>query len=157
MYSPSVVIYKKLSNWFYSDIIFLKFEQIASTATALASGNGKQDRLELKCLAEIESIPLHWLWENRIPLGKLTLLVGDPGLEKSLITLDIASRISTGARWPDDNGNAPLGNVIILSTEDDVADTIKPRLLAAGADCSRVFIIEAVRRIEGGNRSFCLM
>ena len=45
--------------------------------------------------------PTEWLWPRRIPIGKVTLLVGDPGLGKSLVALDIAARVSTGAPWPD--------------------------------------------------------
>src|SRR3954452_1195191 len=47
-----------------------------------------------------------WLWPDRIPLGRITLLVSDPGLGKSLLTLDIAARVSTGAPWPDANDEA---------------------------------------------------
>ena len=76
--------------------------------------------------------------------GKLTLLIGDPGLGKSLLTTDVASRVTRGRPFPD---GAPCesGSVIFLSAEDDAADTIRPRLDAAGADVSRVHILEAVR------------
>lgn len=52
-------------------------------------------------LSDITSEPLHWLWEKRIPLGKLTTLDGDPGLGKSLLTLDLAARVTTGRPMPD--------------------------------------------------------
>lgn len=78
---------------------------------------------------------LKWLWPGRIPLGKLTLLAGDPGLGKSLVTLDIASRVSNGWSWPDNPlVSQPAGDVILLNAEDDLADTIAPRLDRAGAD-----------------------
>lgn len=98
-------------------------------------------------LADVQPESVRWLWPGRIAMGKLTLICGDPGLGKSFITLDLASRTSTGAPWPD----TPLfketpGGVILMSAEDDLADTIRPRLDAAGADVSRVVALQAVRR-----------
>ncbi len=97
--------------------------------------------------ATIHSQPIEWLWEDRIAIGKLTMLVGDPGLGKSLITTGtVATAVSKGGAWPVDNVPlSPMGDVILLSAEDDAADTIKPRLEAAGADCSRVHTLQAVR------------
>lgn len=107
----------------------------------------------LRCFAEIAPKPLHWLWPGRIPLGKLSLLIGDPGLGKSLLTADIASRVSRGTRFPDGSMCEP-GSVILLSAEDDPGDTIRPRLDAAGADVARVHILEAVRvRLTDGSLS----
>jgi hypothetical protein len=81
----------------------------------------------------------NWLWPGRIPLGKVTLLVGDPGVGKSLLALDVAARLSSGQPWPDVSQPARLPtNVLLLSAEDDLADTIRPRLEAMGADCSRI-------------------
>jgi archaellum biogenesis ATPase FlaH len=97
----------------------------------------------LRCFSDIAPKPLRWLWPERIPLGKLTLLIGDPGLGKSLLTADIASRVTRGTSFPD-GVTCELGSVILLSAEDDAADTIRPRLDAAGADVSRVHILEAV-------------
>ena len=79
-----------------------------------------------------------WLWQNRVPLGKLTIVCGDPGLGKSFVSLDIASRVSAGIAFPD---GAPCeqGKVIICSCEDGPGDTIRPRLDAMGADVANVF------------------
>jgi putative DNA primase/helicase len=88
--------------------------------------------------------PLRWLWPGRIPLGKLTLLIGDPGLGKSLVTIDIAARISRGLDFPD-GACGEVGEVILLSAEDDAADTIRPRLDAAGADVARIHTLEGMR------------
>jgi hypothetical protein len=98
----------------------------------------------LRCFSDIAPKPLRWLWPSRIPLGKLTLLIGDPGLGKSLLTADIASRVTRGRPFPD-GATCESGSVIFLSAEDDAADTIRPRLDAAGADVSRVHTLEAVR------------
>ena len=100
----------------------------------------------LTCMADVKPEPVRWLWPKRIALGKLTLLVGDPGLGKSFITLDMAARISRGAFWPDcPNATNPVGGVVLLSAEDDLSDTIRPRLDAAGANVSRIMALEAVK------------
>ncbi len=99
-------------------------------------------------LADVKPEPVHWLWPGRIAIGKVTLLAGDPGLGKSLITLDMAARVTGGLPWPDDlNGMNPPGSVVLLSAEDDVADTIRPRLDAAGADCARVVAFQGVKDV----------
>jgi putative DNA primase/helicase len=99
-------------------------------------------------MSDVTPQPVTWLWRGRFAVGKLTVITGDPGLGKSLITNDMAARISTGGHWPD---GAPClsGNALILSAEDDPADTIRPRLDSAGADVSRVHIMVAVRRNDG--------
>jgi RecA-family ATPase len=98
----------------------------------------------LRCFADIAAEPLLWLWPGRIPLGKVTLLIGDPGLGKSLVTVDIAARLSRGLAFADGAECKP-GGTIFLSAEDDPADTIRPRLDAAGTDVSRVHMLDAVR------------
>ena len=105
---------------------------------------GKKTRAVITRLADVQPEPVRWLWEGRIALGKLTLVAGDPGFGKSLLTIDLAARVSTGATWPDFTIPAPLGDTLFLSVEDDPADTIRPRLDAAGADCSRVHILKSV-------------
>jgi AAA domain-containing protein len=98
-------------------------------------------------LSKVTPEPVQWLWQGRIPIGKLTLLVGDPAVGKSLLATDIAARVSSGAPWPDDSNTAGVpGGVVLLCTEDDLADTVRPRLDAAGADHSRVTAITSVRR-----------
>ncbi|MEE9293988.1 MAG: AAA family ATPase, partial [Phycisphaerae bacterium] len=99
------------------------------------------------CAADVTPESVSWLWQDRFAVGKLGLLVGDPGLGKSFTTIDIASRVSSGTPWTDrlDKPNPP-GDVVILSAEDGIADTLVPRLIAANADRSRVFILEGVRR-----------
>lgn len=83
--------------------------------------------------------PMHWLWPGRVPFGKLTVLDGDPGTGKSTISLDIAARLSRGLPMPgEDASTTGPRDVILVSVEDDAADTIKPRLDAAGADTDRI-------------------
>jgi hypothetical protein len=98
----------------------------------------------MRCYADIEREPLRWLWPDRIALGKVSMIVGDPDLGKSLITLDMAAIISTGSPWPDseDMSRREPGGVVLVSAEDDAADTISPRLDAAGADPSRIISLD---------------
>ncbi|NUQ10080.1 MAG: AAA family ATPase [Phycisphaerae bacterium] len=97
-------------------------------------------------MADVKPERVRWLWPGRIPLGKLTLWAGDPNLGKSLTTMDIAARLTRGAAWPDAPGlMQEPGGVIILSAEDDAADTIRPRLDAALADVSRVTSLSAIK------------
>src|SRR6202011_835458 len=94
-------------------------------------------------LSHIASEQLHWLWEKRIPRGKLITLDGDPGLGKSLLTLDLAARVTTGRPMPDGTPGVQ-GSVILIAPEDGATDTIKPRLEAAGGDPSLIRLLTFV-------------
>lgn len=94
-------------------------------------------------LADVEPEQVHWLWDQRLPAGKLTVLDGDPGVGKSTLSVTIAAHISTGRDWPDGSA-CPKGSVLLLSGEDGLADTVRPRLDAAGGDPSRVHALDAV-------------
>jgi len=107
-------------------------------------------------VADVEPQPVEWLWEKRIPRGKLTSLVGNPGVAKSFLTLDITARVSSGRDFPDGSISPGPGSVILLSAEDDVADTIRPRLDAAHADVNRIVFLEAVEEKSGKQRGFDL-
>jgi putative DNA primase/helicase len=98
---------------------------------------------------------IEWLWAGRIAVGKLTLIGEKPGLGKSQVAAKIAAGVSNGWSWPCNEGDAPRGTVIIFSAEDGLRDTVVPRLLAAGADMSRVVIISAVTD-ETGRKTFDL-
>jgi putative DNA primase/helicase len=100
--------------------------------------------IELESFADVTPVRVDWLWPKRVPIGFLTLFVGDPGQGKSLATIDLAARISTANEFPD-GSKAPLGDVILLSAEDSAERTIRPRLDVAGTDVRRVHRIKAVR------------
>jgi hypothetical protein len=88
---------------------------------------------------DVEAQAVSWLWHRRIARGKVTMLDGDPGVGKGFLTLDIAARVSRGATLPHDpRPHAHPANVLLFTPEDDVADTIRPRLEAAGADLHRI-------------------
>ena len=93
---------------------------------------------------QIEAQPIEWLWENRIARGKLTVFVGNPGMGKSLMALAVAAALSRGTSFPDGAACKEAGQVLIIADEDDVADTIRPRLDAAQADVKRVHIVKQV-------------
>lgn len=89
-------------------------------------------------IGTVEPVPVLWLHKGYIPLGHVTVLDGDPAVGKSTVTLDYAARVSRGATMPDDTPSdlsGPAG-VVLLTCEDDVASTVRPRLDAAGADLS---------------------
>ena len=113
-------------------------------------------RLRVVRADTVKQEPIKWLWENRFARGKSSLIGGDPGQGKSQIVCDVISRITRGAPWPDGGGKALLGSCIILSAEDSAEDTIAPRLTAAGADLSKVYIMDAVEVVDGSSRSFSL-
>jgi RecA-family ATPase len=98
-------------------------------------------RLLVTTLSGVEPEEVNWLWPGRIPRGKTTLLAGDAGLGKSYLSLDIAARVSTGGTWPD-GGDVAEGDVLIVTAEDGLADTVRPRLDNLGADVSRVHHID---------------
>ena len=89
---------------------------------------------------DIESRKIDWLWYPYIPYGKITLVQGDPGEGKTTFILSLLSILSTGGKLPCSD-IAVIGNAIYQNTEDDNADTIKPRLERHGADCSKICFI----------------
>ena len=107
-------------------------EHFASDGPAEAAAETQavhSDMAMMVCLADVQPERLRWLWPLRIPLGKTTLIVGDPEVNKSIMSLDIATRVSKGTPFPDcpDDVNPP-GGVVILTAEDGLADTVRPRL-----------------------------
>jgi hypothetical protein len=127
---------------------------------AAANGAGSitaAARLVVRRASDIRPKAVRWVWPGRIAVGKHTCVAGEPGTGKSQLAIDVASTVTTGGTWPCGGGRSPVGSVMILSAEDGEADTIVPRLIAAGADRSRVHIISAVRSEDGkGRRTFNL-
>ncbi len=108
--------------------------------------------LSVRPMSEIQPVSIDWLWPHRLALGKLTLIVGDPGVGKSFLTLDLAARLSIGGVFPNGGGRFPEANVLIISCEDGIADTIRPRLDILRADTRRIFTI-SVTVSEGEKRN----
>ena len=103
-------------------------------------------RLKTVCAADIEPEHVEWLVDQSFPLGMLAVIGGQPGLGKSQISINLAAGVTTGKGLPGTGGFSNIGSVIILANEDDAARTIRPRLDAAGADISKVHIVEGVAR-----------
>ena len=98
--------------------------------------------LQLIKLSEIQSQEVSWLWFPFIPYGKLTIIQGDPGDGKTTLVLNIAARLSKGEGLDSGIKLAEPLNVIYQSAEDGLADTVKPRLEQAGADCEKISVID---------------
>ena len=99
--------------------------------------------VKIICFADVKREGVHWFWKPYIALGKITILQGDPGLGKTFIGTRIVAIASTGGIFPaGEDGKIEPCNVIFQTAEDGLADTIKARLEDAGADCSRIFIID---------------
>ena len=128
-------------------------ERIANRKRAKAAGVARGEMMPdaaptpvLVCMSDVKAERVRWLWPSRIALGKLALVCGDPGEGKSHLTLDWAARVSTGTGWPDaPELRTTPGGVVLLSAEDDPADTIRPRLDAACADARRITLLAAMQ------------
>lgn len=123
--------------------------EVVRTAKATLRANREKKapwRPQITRMSDVQPEEVAWLWYPYIPLRKLTILEGDPGLGKTFLALKVAAKVTNG--WP--IGNSSTGqeirtdprNVIFMTAEDGLADTIRPRLDAADADASRVFVIE---------------
>jgi hypothetical protein len=123
---------------------------------ASQNGSGATAALVSRCAAEIPPEKIEWLWPGRLARGKHTCIAGEPGTGKSQLSIAIIAAVTTAGEWPCGEGQAPLGNAIILSAEDGASDTIVPRLLAAGADLNRVHVVSAVRNNDGSRRALNL-
>ena len=104
-------------------------------------------RAELTPAASIKPVAIRWLWPGWIARGKLTVLAGAGGSGKTTLAIGLIGTLTSGGRWPDGGICLEPSNALIWSSEDDPADTLVPRLMAAGADLSRVHIIQG--RVNG--------
>ena len=91
--------------------------------------------------SNITAKPVDWLWYPYIPFGKLTIIQGDPGEGKSTFVLNLVSLLTNGLAMPDGYRSRGNGVAIYQCAEDGMADTIKPRLEQAGANCKKVAYI----------------
>jgi hypothetical protein len=134
-----------------------------------ASANGRPDahttpsqseepsQLVTTCLSTIRPRPLHFLVPDLIPLGKLGMIAGDGGHGKSSITLHMAACVTRGLPCFGLDYKAPQpGKVLLISCEDDLEDTVVPRLLAAGADLDRVLKVDGIKTRSGKPAPFSL-
>jgi putative DNA primase/helicase len=111
-----------------------------------------QKGVSLVRASDINPEPIKWLWNGWLAAGKLHIMAGAPGTGKTTISMAIAATLTTGGCFPD-GSPAKQGDVLIWSGEDDPKDTLIPRLMAAGADRTRVHIVDGVVE-QGLKRSF---
>ena len=105
--------------------------------------------------------PIEWLWYPYLAIGKLCILDGDPGVGKTLLATQLAANVSRGHPMPDQQGKLTLscgapGVVVFLATEDDLEDTVRPRLDRAGADCAQVKVFNEWQDGTGHRHAFTL-
>jgi hypothetical protein len=107
------------------------------------------DRLALTQAVKVRSREVSWLWQGWVAQGKICVLAGEPGVGKSYLTLYMASVVTSGREWPSGE-SCPQGPVILISAEDDPADTVQPRLANMGASLDLVWL-EGVEEPSGFN------
>lgn len=132
-----------VSDWLDAGGTIDELRALAESAPEFSPGKQetKSDSpLQIVRMANVEAELVRWLWSPYIPLGKMTLIEGDPGLGKSWMTCALAAAISCGRGLPGVKPFEP-SNVLMLSAEDGLADTLRPRLDAVGADVSRIFAL----------------
>ena len=106
-------------------------------------------KVKVASAASIKPVAIRWLWPGWLAKGKLHILAGAGGTGKTTLLIGLIATITTGGRWPDGTRCSEPGNALIWSSEDDPADTLIPRLTAAGADMSRVYIIQGRTNAQG--------
>jgi putative DNA primase/helicase len=116
-------------------------------ATERWQGEGKLESIRASSVA-MEAYD--WLWPDRFAVGEIGLVVGMPDEGKGQMLSYIAAAITRGLEWPNDEGRAPQGNVILLTAEDDVKKTVIPRLKSAGADLDRIEIVRMMHETKDG-------
>jgi hypothetical protein len=125
-------------------------EALADNAEAVVPASPLRNHApRLIRMSDVEPADIRWLWPGRIPLGRLTLLVGRPGDGKSFLTAYLAANVSRGRDWID-GSTCPRGSVVLCSAEDDPADTIAPRLIAHDTDRQHVHLLAGVMSREDG-------
>jgi len=100
---------------------------------------------DIRYYSSIVPQDIEWLWYPYLPYGRITVIQGDPGEGKTTFVLQVATKLSMGQPMPESDKPLSPQNVIYQSTEDGIADTIKPLLLSAGANCDRIAFIDDAR------------
>ena len=115
---------------------------IVPQSTTNFNGENPKNGLKLINMGDVGVEYISWLWYPYIPYGKITVIQGDPGNGKTTLILTIAAAVTKGEVLPESDTVPEPTTVIFQTAEDGLGDTVKPRLLQAGADCSRVIVID---------------
>ncbi len=128
----------------------------ADDTEAKAEGTPTSDLIDatmkVVCLSSVKPRAIDWAWPGRFARGKLAVIAGNPDDGKSAFTLGMSANVTTAGPWPNGEGNAPLGSVILLSAEDEPDDTIRPRFAAAGGDADKVYLLQAIKEEDRRRR-----
>ena len=101
----------------------------------------KPETVKIIRMSDVELTPVKWLWKPYLPFGKLSVLQGNPGEGKTYFAMHLAAACTNGKLLPNMERMEPF-NVIYQTAEDGLGDTVKPRLIEAGADLDRVLVID---------------
>jgi len=142
---------KDVSDWLAAGGTVAEFEGLTARAPEYKP---KESDISLVCIAEVEPETVSWLWLPYIPLGKLTLLEGDPGIGKSWVSLAIATAVSLGNGLPGAEATEPQA-VLLASAEDGLGDTIRPRLDGMQANVRNVHAIKGA--LDFGNGGLAIL
>lgn len=115
--------------------------------------NGKAE-IEIDSISNVKSKEIEWLWKDVLAFKKMTLVAGEPGVGKSQLLLYIASVISNGKNFKHDSKPCPMGKVLLIAGEDTPEDTIKPRLLALGANLDNIHFVKGIKKFDANGHEF---
>lgn len=103
----------------------------------------EKNSMSYVCMNDVVEDEIEWVWPEKIARGELCIIAGEPGASKTMVAVDLAARVSIGGNVP--LGDEPIckGNVVFLTSENDPAKVLRPRLVAAGADLNKVFLISS--------------
>lgn len=148
-----------ISNWVADGHVLVELRALADAAPRFEPNEQRSStthRLDIVRLADVTPEQVDWLWRARIPRGKVTLLVGDPGAGKSFAALAIAASITNGTPLPGDDSLREPGNVLLWNGEDGIEDTIRVRADAVGVNLDRIHVIRGGFNEAGEPRPFSL-
>lgn len=117
---------------------------LATFEIAMETPVGMIER-RLTPLADTTTQTREWVWANRIPIGAITILEGDPGQGKTTLVADVVARLTSGRPMPNCQGSATCAGAVLVHAEDDVAATLRPALEAGGADVQRIQVYDRTR------------
>lgn len=140
-----------LANYFLQERRRLEAESARRNGTKLSHAS---EPITVR-ISDVQREEVSWLWHGRIPIGKLTLFDGDPGVGKSWLTLAITAAVTKGSNLPQDVAHRP-GKVVLLTAEDGLGDTVRPRLEDMGANLNLVIALKGLRDEKGQERALTL-